>query len=127
MLLPHFGTLNSAVRVELADMSSTLPPASLAPLHKDWAETSPFLNKLLEDSTILSRHAAPRDTFKAAAAEACAAPPLNHLLPFIAEVAARAPALGAAPPPLSFLPPSARARPIKTASNLQVPSEAFTH
>jgi hypothetical protein len=124
---PYFGTLKPSACAELADMSNTLPPASLAPLHRDWADTSPFLNKLLEDPTILSRHAAPRDTFKAAAAEACSAPPLNLLLPFVAEVAARTPALGAAPPPLSFLPPSARARPIKTASNLQVPPKAFAH
>ena len=102
-------------------MSTPLPPASLAPLHKEWADLSPSLPKLLDDPALLSRYAnLPRDTFKSAVADACAAPPLSHLLPFIAEVAARAPALGAAPPPLSFLPPSARARPIKTASNLQV-------
>lgn len=108
-------------------MAVTSPP-SLALVLKDWAEASPSLPSLLEDASFLSRHATiSRDTFKAASVDACAPPPLSDLSPFVAEVATRAPALGAAPPPPSFAPPSARARPIKTASNLQVPPLAFAH
>ena len=102
-------------------MSAPLFPSSLAHVHREWAEASPSLPKLLEDPAFVSRHAAlPRDAFKSAAADACASPPLLDLLPFISEIAPRAPALGAAAPPLAFPHPSARARPIKTASNLQV-------
>ena len=105
---------------------SAAATTSLAPLLKDWADATPYAPSLLGDPSFLSRHAAiSRDAFKSAAADACAPALLKDLAPFVAEVASRAPSLGAGPLALTFALPSARARPIKTASNLQVQQRAF--